>query len=176
MGTNVRQARKVNFVNIPQELKLNASFCVWKLEKRNGKPTKVPYDPKNGQLARTNDPSTFSDFGTAMKVYAMGGWDGIGFRVSEGIGAIDIDDCIRDDGSLNDPQPGHGLRAHHDALPDPGRRAEDRHHLRGAARRRCEADFLRPVSLSTKVVSSAPDLHPLTNPTLSNRPLYQSWG
>jgi len=102
MGTNVRQARKVNFVNIPQELKLNASFCVWKLEKRNGKPTKVPYDPKNGQLARTNDPSTFSDFGTAMKVYAMGGWDGIGFRVSEGIGAIDIDDCIRDDGSLND--------------------------------------------------------------------------
>ena len=61
MGTNVRQARKVNFVNIPQELKQNASFCVWKLEKRNGKPTKVPYDPKNGQLARTNDPSTFAD-------------------------------------------------------------------------------------------------------------------
>ena len=59
MGTNVRQARKVNFVNIPQELKLNAAFCVWKLEKRNGKPTKVPYDPKNGKLARTNDPSTF---------------------------------------------------------------------------------------------------------------------
>ena len=102
MGTEVRKARKVNFVNIPQELKLNASFCVWKLEKRNGKLTKVPYDPKNGQLARTNDPSTFSDFGTAMKAYAMGGWDGIGFRVSEGIGAIDIDDCIREDGSLND--------------------------------------------------------------------------
>ena len=32
MGTNVRQARKVNFVNIPQELKLNAAFCVWKLK------------------------------------------------------------------------------------------------------------------------------------------------
>ncbi len=94
--------RKVNFVNIPQELKQNASFCVWKLEKRNGKPTKVPYNPKNGQLARTNDPGTFSDFGTVMKAYAMGGWDGIGFRVSEGIGAIDIDHCIREDGSLND--------------------------------------------------------------------------
>ena len=37
-----------------------------------------------------------------MKAYAMGGWDGIGYRVSEGIGAIDIDHCIREDGSLND--------------------------------------------------------------------------
>ena len=93
---------KVNFVNIPQELKNNASFCVWKLEKRKGKGTKVPYDPRTGQLSRTNDPSTFSDFATAMKAYAMGGWDGIGYRVSEGIGAIDIDHCIREDGSLND--------------------------------------------------------------------------
>lgn len=93
---------KVNFVNIPQELKNNASFCVWKLEKRRGKPTKVPYNPRTGQLAKTNDPSTFTDFATAMKAYAMGGWDGIGYRVSEGIGAIDIDHCIREDGSLND--------------------------------------------------------------------------
>ena len=93
---------KVNFVNIPQELKNNASFCVWKLEKRKGKPTKVPYNPRTGQLAKTNDASTFSDFGTAMKAYVMGGWDGIGYRVSEGIGAIDIDHCIREDGSLND--------------------------------------------------------------------------
>ena len=64
---------KVNFVNIPQELKNNASFCVWKMEKRQGKPTKVPYNPKTGALARTNDPSTFSDFGTAMKTYAVVG-------------------------------------------------------------------------------------------------------
>ena len=101
MGTTGKP-RKVNFVNIPQELKLNASFCVWKLEKRNGKLTKVPYDPKNGQMARTNEPSTFADFGTAMKAYAMGSWNGIGFRVSGDIGAIDIDHCIREDRSLND--------------------------------------------------------------------------
>ena len=92
----------VNFVNIPKELKTNASFCLWKLEKRSGKPTKVPYNPKTGEPARTNDPSTFGDFNTAMKEYALGGWEGIGYRVSEGIGAIDIDHCIREDGSLND--------------------------------------------------------------------------
>ena len=45
----------VNFVNIPKELKTNASFCLWKLEKRSGKPTKVPYNPRTGQLAKTND-------------------------------------------------------------------------------------------------------------------------
>ena len=137
---------KVNFVNIPQELKANASFCLWKLEKRNGKATKVPYNPRTGGLAKTNDAKTFSDFVTAMKDYAMGGWDGIGYRgatredrsgVGDGtgarcgdgtgarcvdgangsgvgcvdgagyvdgcsIGAIDIDHCIREDGSLND--------------------------------------------------------------------------
>ena len=62
-------SNKVNFVNIPQELKSNASFCVWKKEKRSGKATKVPYNPKTGALARSNDASTFSDFGTAMKAY-----------------------------------------------------------------------------------------------------------
>ena len=93
---------KVNFVNIPQELKANASFCVWKLEKRGTKLTKVPFNPKTGAPAKTNDPSTFGPFADAMKAYAMGGWDGIGYRVSEGIGAIDIDKCIREDGSLND--------------------------------------------------------------------------
>ena len=92
----------VNFVNIPEALKRNASFCVWKMEKRSGRPTKVPYNPKTGNMAKTNDPSTFADFNTAMKAYAIGGWDGIGYRVSEGIGAIDIDHCIREDGSLND--------------------------------------------------------------------------
>ena len=92
----------VNFVNIPDVLKQTAPFCVWKLEKRSGRPTKVPYNPRTGAMARTNDPSTFADFNTAMKSYAIGGWDGIGYRVSEGIGAIDIDHCIREDGSLND--------------------------------------------------------------------------
>lgn len=92
----------VNFVNIPAELKQNASFCLWKKEKRGGRVTKVPYNPNNGMMAKTNDASAFSDFATAMKAYAMGGWDGIGYRVSEGIGAIDIDHCIREDGTLND--------------------------------------------------------------------------
>ena len=95
----------VNFINIPAELKSNCRFCVWKMEKGTGKSTrltKVPYNPATGSKAQTDHPETFAPFATAMKTYAMGGFDGIGIRVSSGIGAIDIDHCIREDGSLND--------------------------------------------------------------------------
>ena len=92
----------VNFTNIPRELKSLCSFCVWKREERNGEGSKVPYNPKTGKRARTNDPDTFSDFSSAVMAYVSDGYDGIGFRVSESIGALDIDNCIGEDGSLND--------------------------------------------------------------------------
>ena len=72
-------------------------------------------------MAKTNEPKTFTDFADAMKAYAMGGYDGIGYRVSEGIGAIDIDHCIkcffsvttalnaRND-MMHSSQPGEGSR------------------------------------------------------------------
>lgn len=95
----------VNFVNIPADLKTSCRFCVWKMEKGKGKSsrlTKIPYNPLTGQKAQSNHAATFSDFNTAIKTYAMGGYDGIGIRVDNGIGAFDIDHCIREDGSLND--------------------------------------------------------------------------
>ena len=95
----------VNFINIPAELKNGCRFCVWKMEKGTGKSTrltKVPYNPVTGGKAQTNNADTFAPFAEVMKSYAMGGYDGIGIRVAAGIGAIDIDHCIREDGSLND--------------------------------------------------------------------------
>lgn len=92
----------VNFMNIPAELKTVCQFCVWKFEKRNGKKTKIPYDPKTGEKAKSNDARTFSDFRTAAATYAIGGYDGLGICVGSGIGAFDIDHCIREDGTLND--------------------------------------------------------------------------
>lgn len=95
----------VNFINIPAELKNDCRFCVWKMEKGTGKSsrlTKIPYNPATGGKAQSNNAETFAPFATAMKTYAMGGYDGIGIRVSSGIGAIDIDHCIREDGTLND--------------------------------------------------------------------------
>jgi len=94
----------VNFVGIPQEIKNTCRFCTWKYETpkgRGGKKTKVPYNPATGAKAQTDKPDTFTDFRTAMTAVAMGRYDGIGIRV-ESVGAIDIDHCIREDGSLND--------------------------------------------------------------------------
>lgn len=92
----------VDIKNIPAELKSSCRFCVWKFEKRNGQKTKMPYNPANGDRARINDLRTFADFKTTLVTYAMGGYDGIGIAVGSGIGAFDIDHCIREDGTLND--------------------------------------------------------------------------
>ena len=92
----------VDIKNIPAKLKSDCRFCVWKFEKRSGQKTKMPYNPANGDRARINDLRTFADFKTTLMAYAMGGYDGIGIAVGSGIGAFDIDHCIREDGTLND--------------------------------------------------------------------------
>lgn len=92
----------VDIKNIPALLKTSCRFCVWKYEKRNGQKTKMPYNPANGDRAKINDLHTFADFKTTLVAYAMGGYDGIGIAVGNGIGAFDLDDCFREDGTLND--------------------------------------------------------------------------
>ena len=42
---------------IPQTLKDLGEFCCWKYEVKDGRKTKVPYNPVTGYGARTNDPS-----------------------------------------------------------------------------------------------------------------------
>ena len=62
----------------------------------------MPFNPATGERAKINDLRTFSDFKNTLVTYAMGGYDGIGIAVGNGIGAFDIDHCIREDGTLND--------------------------------------------------------------------------
>ena len=92
----------VDIKNIPARLKSDCQFCVWKFEKRSGQKTKMPYNPANGERAKINDMRTFADFKTTLMTYAIGGYDGIGIAVGNGIGAFDIDHCFREDGTLND--------------------------------------------------------------------------
>ena len=96
-------ARTTDIKGIPAFLKRTGKFCVWKYENQKGRKgkTKVPYDPATGRMARTNDPSTFYDFATALDAYVSGGYDGLGILTGN-VGAIDIDKCFREDGSVND--------------------------------------------------------------------------
>lgn len=84
--------KATNFDNIPEVLKQNALWCVWKRSERG----KVPFDPATGFHAKSNDPSTFSDFQTAYNACQSGGYDGLGVGIFNSIGAIDIDHCITD--------------------------------------------------------------------------------
>ena len=88
----------MNFNNIPQYVKDNAEFCCWRYETVNNKQTKVPYNPRTGIRASVSEPSTFTDFTTA--VAASSNYSGIGIRVSNGIIGIDLDHCIKDGTTL----------------------------------------------------------------------------
>lgn len=83
---------------IPLVLKTKGQFCVWRRERK----TKVPYNPRTGEKAAVDDPTTFDSFTTASLAYLKGKFNGLGVLIAGGLGAIDIDDCIRDDNTLND--------------------------------------------------------------------------
>ncbi|MBR5202548.1 MAG: nucleoside triphosphatase [Clostridia bacterium] len=79
--------------NIPNELKQNALFCLWKYEERGGKKTKVPYKI-NGARARANSATDFSSFDSVSELVDK--YSGIGMGVFNGYSAIDIDHCVTD--------------------------------------------------------------------------------
>ena len=85
--------------HIPSELRENGQFCVWKYEQRDGKMTKVPYNPKTGTYAMVNRAKTFSSYEKALETLktetdGVPVYNGMGFRVSGSVGALDLDHCF----------------------------------------------------------------------------------
>lgn len=63
---------------IPEELKARSQWVVWRLEEREGKPTKVPYYAVDRKASST-DPTTWLPFDVDWALYERGGFDGVGF-------------------------------------------------------------------------------------------------
>ena len=84
----------MRFDTLPDKLIECALWCVWKYEDRDGKPTKVPYNPRTGGRAQSNNPATFSDFKTAVAAFGTCKYDGMGIGVFPPFAAIDIDHCV----------------------------------------------------------------------------------
>jgi len=85
--------------NIPNELTQFTQWVVWRYEARdNGKFSKVPYSPKTGKQAKSNNPDTWVKFNDTFNCLGTGKYNGIGFMFSanDGIIGIDIDHCIVD--------------------------------------------------------------------------------
>ncbi|MCO6437273.1 MAG: hypothetical protein J5J06_09330 [Phycisphaerae bacterium] len=88
--------------NVPRRLKELHQWVNWKYVQRNGKPTKVPVDPKNGEAASSTDPSTWGTFEQACEAAQRSrGVAGVGFVFSkqDPYTGIDFDHCV-------DPQTG----------------------------------------------------------------------
>ena len=82
---------QMNPNNIPKALKDKGLWCVWRYEERDGKPTKVPYNPQTGNRARPNEKQDFSGFETALNAFERGGFDGLGIGIFPPLAAVDID-------------------------------------------------------------------------------------
>ena len=95
--------------NLPQELREGIRFVDWRLEIRNGKPTKVPVDPYTGKDAESDNPATWSTLTEAVVVY-LNHRDllfGVGrmFDPIDDILGVDFDHCIDELGNLIPSHP-----------------------------------------------------------------------
>lgn len=92
---------------IPADMKLLPCWILWRLEPRQGRPTKVPYRPDgSGRKASATDASTWGSFDAASARWEAetDRYNGIGFVVQEGSGLvfIDLDHCVDERGALSD--------------------------------------------------------------------------
>jgi hypothetical protein len=86
---------------IPIALREQAQWVAWRYEQINGRRTKIPYNPRDGHRARSNDPRTWGSADEAQAALAQGGYDGVGFmlRAGDPFVGVDLDHCF-------DPQTG----------------------------------------------------------------------
>lgn len=80
-------------------LKEKMKWCVWKyMDTGKKKLTKVPYNPLTQKTISVSDEGNFLNYDTVLPF--LKDYDGLGIRVSKGLVAIDIDDCVIN-GQLN---------------------------------------------------------------------------
>jgi putative DNA primase/helicase len=86
---------KLNLDCLPEELRQRRQWVVWKLEERDGKPTKVPYIAGGSGKASSTDSLTWRSFEEAVQALETGRYNGIDFVFSSGdpFAGIDLDDC-----------------------------------------------------------------------------------
>lgn len=80
---------------IPDELRTVAQWICWGERTRDGKPTKIPLDPDTVTAGSVTDPSTWTDFETALTATADSAVTGLGFVFTDDdpFVGIDLDHC-----------------------------------------------------------------------------------
>lgn len=100
--------------NIPAELTRLNQWCVWREEITDtGRPTKVPYNPVSFQPVSSTDPLTWVSFDQALAGMGNGGWNGLGFVLSDADPYLFVD---LDDPYAIDPKTGQPKHADPSAI------------------------------------------------------------
>jgi hypothetical protein len=81
---------------VPQAMKDEARWCVWRYEHRDGSWTKVPVNARTGGRGQSNNRSTWSTYGEALAAFNddREGLAGLGFFLGDRWIGVDVDDCI----------------------------------------------------------------------------------
>ena len=69
--------------HLPEEMRAYKNWVAWRLETIGGRETKIPYCPLTGRKAKSNDASTWSSMRRAAARVEAGGFNGIGFMLSD---------------------------------------------------------------------------------------------
>lgn len=90
-------------VTVPDELAALPQWVVWKLEKRKGKTTKIPYRARDGRAASATDASDWSSFDEALEARDRLEMDGVGFvfTADDPYAGVDFDHCIDESGEMH---------------------------------------------------------------------------
>jgi putative DNA primase/helicase len=90
---SVHSILRDKLASFPAGLKALPRWVTWKYETRDGKATKIPYNPITHRRASSTDPSTWSDWATAIGASSMHGYAGVGCMIASPYAAIDLDKC-----------------------------------------------------------------------------------
>lgn len=85
---------EINYSKIPEILKEKNAWCVWRYEKRDGKPTKVPRRPYSLTGAKSNHPHTWVSYEIAVDCCEKRKLAGIGYFLHDDDCGVDLDDCV----------------------------------------------------------------------------------
>ena len=69
---------------------------MWRSEKRDGKPTKIPYSPLTGQRASSTTPETWAGYEEAVRSAREHDYGGVGFvfTPADDLCGVDLDGCL----------------------------------------------------------------------------------
>ena len=77
---------------IPDTLRREPRWVLWRFESRDARWTKIPRQP-SGHHAKTNDSGTWCTFEAVTSAYRSDHFDGIGFCLGDGWSGVDLDRC-----------------------------------------------------------------------------------